>query len=174
MIAPNWDAQSLANAIANYLQNPEITQLGIYQFITGILHVRPLRHISEKAIHVPVSVLVSPFWIEFIPKFRVTDNPEWIRCGADWHIFNDRRICLEWHERWKDHLEELNLKTRAYIPDLAAQWITNSAAHILEVHYTCHVTNRNSWPKSIPTWPHAPKAASAEYIAEKKRTSRKP
>ncbi|MFT4177421.1 MAG: hypothetical protein QM627_12300 [Luteolibacter sp.] len=65
------------------------------------------------------------------------------------------------------------------LADVAAQWLTRAAAHILHVHFTCFVLKKKNWPDFIPTWPHSPDEASAAYrkenneLASKQKQGRK-
>lgn len=93
--------------------------------------------------------------------------PPWIKIGCDWHVFDSGVVCYELPERWTDHLSQLAVETDEDVPDLAAQWIIRATSYVLHIHYTCHLTNRLSWPEEIPTWPHGSKGSEL-YISEKR------
>lgn len=163
--------EALARALRDYLQLAgSSTWLGKFSgipLVSGILDVGVKAHIAREVCQVPICVVIPSRWMSQIPLLYVNSRPDWLKTGADWHVARDGHVCLEWHERWADHLALLQLKTNVDIADIAAQWITRSAAHILHVHITCHALGKKKWPKGIPTWAHEDEAR-AQYRLEKR------
>lgn len=140
--------------------------VGDRHVVSGILDVKVRPHISSAPVQIPVRVEFSSTWPMILPLLFLNSMPSWVRTGAEWHVAINGGVCLEWHERWADHLDLLGTNTDADIADVAAQWITRSAAHTLHVHFTCHVRGRLRWPKSVPFWAHDG-GAHVQYEREK-------
>jgi len=129
-------------------------------FLTGVLKVEVDPRLSRSAITVPVRIAIKDFWIE-PPRIWVIENLPWLKAGdADWHVYADKMICYELHDRWICHLTRLMNSGGQDLSAIAAQWLIRSAAHVLHVHYTCHRLGIDQWPEEeAPTWPHGQPAA---------------
>ena len=156
----------LAAALQNHLQIVEITPWGLCLFVSGILDIDVKSHVAACFCQVPVCIIVPPDPLKQIPLLYVTSRPQWLKSGEDWHVSQNGLVCMDWEARYVDHLNLLSERTEADLADVAAQWITRSAAHILHVHITCHATGRTKWPKGVPYWDHGD-AAAPQYKLEK-------
>ena len=136
-------------------------------WISAVLSVQIDPRLRETPLSVPVLINASDYWTEILPMIWISSSPPWLKADVDWHVYSNRRICYELDERWIDQFADLLMAKEKGLPELAAQWITNAAANVLHVQYTCHALEIDKWPEEIaPSWPHG-KPATELYRQEK-------
>lgn len=136
-------------------------------WISAVIKVPIDSRLRSEPLAVPVRINASDYWDKILPTIWVSFTYPWLKPNIDWHMYSDRKICYELGDRWIDQFEKLHESKIDNLPDLAAQWITNAAAHVLHVQYTCHALGIQKWPEEIaPSWPHG-KPAIELYQREK-------
>lgn len=134
--------------------------------VSGILDIEVKQHVAANPVQVPICVILFPNSLEQMPQLSVNSQPPWLKSGADWHVSKHGLVCLDWNDRYLDHLKLLREHTEADLAEVAAQWIMRSAAYILHIHITCHAKGRTKWPKGADYWAHGDDAAP-QYSLEK-------
>lgn len=144
----------------------ETTSWGSLLLVSGILNIEVKQHVAASPYQVPICVILPSDPLKRMPQLYVTSRPPWLKSGADWHVSKRGLICMDWEDRYLDHLRLLQEKTEADLAEVAAQWITRSSAHVLHIHITCHAKDRTKWPKGVDYWAHGDDAAP-QYLREK-------